>query len=171
MTRTSILSVIPTLESGPGSQRLRSPNCVPGADRRSPGARQRLPVRPAGGISRPIRELPGRTGAEQERNARRLFRRLSRTDGRTALIFVRQPTPGRSFRETVFPGKGPTPSNPCLGMPYSAHSHYCFQESAEAEPATRAKGFFGRPGETDRRPEGTGFRSGNRRRDIPHETL
>ena len=33
MTRTSILSVIPTLESGPGSQRLRSPNCVPGADR------------------------------------------------------------------------------------------------------------------------------------------
>ena len=31
-------------------------------------------------------------------------------------------------------------------MPYSAHSHYCFQESAEAEPATRAKGFFGRPG-------------------------
>ena len=31
MTRTSILSVIPTLESGPGSQRLRSPNCVPGA--------------------------------------------------------------------------------------------------------------------------------------------
>lgn len=36
MTRTSILSVIPTLESGPGSQRLRSPNCVPGRTGRPP---------------------------------------------------------------------------------------------------------------------------------------
>ena len=109
------------------------------ADRRSPGARQRLPVRPAGGISRPRRELPGRTGSRTGKKRSTVIS-MPISDGRADGLDFRPATDARTiFSRNSLSGKGTAPSNPCLGMPYSVHSHYCFQASDEDEPATRAQ--------------------------------
>lgn len=75
MTRTSILSVIPTLESGPGSQRLRSPNCVPGADRSpAPGrVAERSTAVPTARSGRKASEMTGKSCryADTRQNTRR----------------------------------------------------------------------------------------------------
>ena len=62
------------------------------------------------------------------------------SDGRADGLDFRPATDARTiFSRNSLSGKGTAPSNPCLGMPYSAHSHYCFQASDEDEPATRAQ--------------------------------
>lgn len=62
------------------------------------------------------------------------------SDGRADGLDFRPATDARTiFSRNSLSGKGTAPSNPCLGMPYSVHSHYCFQASDEDEPATRAQ--------------------------------
>ena len=95
MTRTSILSVIPTLESGPGSQRLRSPNCVPGAEpvarpRKSRGTEYGGPVRTQ--------------RAESFRNRR----------GNPAAVPIRDKAPGEIEPSDSDGGSGPGGPHPSL---------------------------------------------------------
>lgn len=56
-----------------------------------------LPVRSAGEISRFIRELPGRAGAEQEKNARRLFHQILGA-GKTGAAEIRFLREGLGYR-------------------------------------------------------------------------
>lgn len=87
------------------------------------------------------------------------------SDGRADGLDFRPATDARTiFSRNSLSGKGTAPSNPCLGMPYSAHSHYCFQASDEDEPATRAQRLPERSSErTDNRGDGLPKRKSQKR--------